>query len=54
MPFAGDAIPAAVTLLTQKRGGKTRGASETDAAVITTSGMFVFGMKLCKLIFMLE
>ncbi|GAB4818741.1 hypothetical protein N2152v2_005787 [Parachlorella kessleri] len=37
MPFAGEAMQAAVTLLTQRRGGRTRGAAATDAAVITTS-----------------
>lgn len=37
MPFAGEAVPVPVTLLTQKRGGRMRSAAAPDAAIITTA-----------------
>lgn len=38
MPFAGEAMALPITLLTQKRGGRTKAAAAPEAAVITTAG----------------
>lgn len=37
MPFAGAAMPLPITMLTQKRGGRTKAAPAPDAAVVTTA-----------------
>ena len=37
LPFAGSAMPLPVTMLTQKRGGRTKAAAAPDAAVVTTA-----------------
>ena len=37
MPFAGEAVPLPITLLTQRRGGRAGAAPAPDAAVVTTS-----------------
>ena len=37
LPFAGTAMPLPVTMLTQKRGGRTKAAAAPDAAVVTTA-----------------
>jgi hypothetical protein len=37
LPFAGSAMPLPVTMLAQKRGGRTKAASAPDAAVVTTA-----------------
>ena len=37
MPFPGAAVPTAVTMLTQQRGGRTKAPAAPDAAVITTA-----------------
>lgn len=37
MPFAGQAMALPVTMLTQKRGGRTKAAPVPDAAVVTTA-----------------
>ena len=37
MPFAGEAVAMPVTLLTQKRGGRTKAAPAPEAAVIMTA-----------------
>ena len=37
MPFAGQAQPMPVTMLTQKRGGRTKAVAEPSAAVVTTA-----------------
>eukprot|EP00887_Chlorella_sp_A99_P006778 scaffold2.g6778.t1 len=36
MPFVGEAVPLPITLLTQKRGGRTAGGTAPEAAIITT------------------
>jgi hypothetical protein len=38
MPFAGEAVALPITMLTQKRGGKSKAAPVPDAAIITTAG----------------
>jgi hypothetical protein len=37
LPFAGAAMPMPVTMLTQKRGGRTKAAAVPEAAVVTTA-----------------
>ena len=37
LPFAGASMPLPVTMLTQKRGGRTKAAAAPDAAVVTTA-----------------
>lgn len=37
LPFAGFAMPLPVTMLTQKRGGRTKAVAAPDAAVVTTA-----------------
>lgn len=37
LPFAGSAMPLPVTMLTQKRGGRTKAVAAPDAAVVTTA-----------------
>ncbi|KAI3438316.1 hypothetical protein D9Q98_000750 [Chlorella vulgaris] len=37
MPFAGEAVAMPITLLTQKRGGRSKAAPQPEAAVITTA-----------------
>lgn len=38
MPFQGEAVPLPITMLTQKRGGRTKAAPAPDAMVIQTAG----------------
>lgn len=38
MPFQGEAVPLPITMLTQKRGGRTKAAPVPDAMVIQTAG----------------
>ena len=37
MPFVGEAVALPITILTQKRGGKTKVAPAPEAAIITTA-----------------
>jgi hypothetical protein len=39
MPFAGEAVPLPITILTQKRGGRSKAAPVPDAAIVTTAGV---------------
>lgn len=38
MPFAGEAMALPITMLTQKRGGRTKAVPVPDAAIVTTAG----------------
>ena len=47
MPFAGEAVALPITMLTQKRGGKSKAAPMPDAAIITTAGGQAGGVHVC-------
>lgn len=38
MPFGGEAMALPITMLTQKRGGRTKAVPVPEAAIVTTNG----------------